>query len=174
MLPLKSADLCSGIGLHAWWSQSFAKPEIYCEIELDPRALLQSAMTRGLIAEAPVWDDVKTIRLPEGVEFASCSWPCQARRGSPRGRRCIPKASAPAFAAQGNSIAGKRKGNDDERSGLIYNVLEKINEAKPAICFLENVPAALKSSCRLIIDSLRDYDVAWGRVGASDVGYLHK
>jgi len=79
-----------------------------------------------------------------------------------------------AFAAQGNSIAGKRKGNEDERSGLIYNVLEKINEAKPAMVFLENVPAALKSSCRVIIDNLLDYEVAWGRVSAQDVGYLQK
>lgn len=81
MLPVKSADLCSGLGLHAWWSQGFAKPSLYCEICPKARALLLSGMRRGVIASAPVHDDLCTVELEPGTEFMTCSWPCQARRG---------------------------------------------------------------------------------------------
>ena len=77
MLPIKSADLCSGLGLHAWWSQGFAKPAIYCEICPKARALLLSGMGRGVIPEAPVHDDLCTVKLEAGTEFVTCSWPCQ-------------------------------------------------------------------------------------------------
>ena len=82
MLPIKSADLCSGLGLHAWWSQGFAKPAIYCEICPKARALLLSCQRRGVIPEAPVHDDICTLKLEPGTEFMTCSWPCQARGGS--------------------------------------------------------------------------------------------
>ena len=76
---------------------------------------------------------------------------------------------------QGNSIAGKRAGNDDPRSGLIFRVLEIVKEAAPSVVLLENTPTALKSSMRLILERLKgDYDISWRLVSAEDVGYLHK
>ena len=95
------------------------------------------------------------------------------RTHRPSARAAHPPARRPR--AQGNSIAGKRAGNDDPRSGLIFRVLEIIKEATPSIVLLENTPTALRSSMRLILEQLsQDYDVAWGLIGASHVGYPHK
>ena len=62
-----SADLFSGLGLHGWWSQSFAQPVIYCEIDPLVRPLLLSAMHRGLVPKAPVHKDILDLELPWGV-----------------------------------------------------------------------------------------------------------
>ena len=54
-------------------------------------------------------------------------------------------------------------------------MLEIVKEATPSIVLLENTPTALRSSMRLILEQLsQDYDVAWGLIGASHVGYPHK
>lgn len=149
---LRSADLFSGLGLHAFWSQSFAQPTVFCEIDKSARSILLSAMHRGLIPTAPVHPDVLDLTVEEGVSFITGSWPCQ-----------------------GNSICGKRKGMEDERSALINRVMEIAHKVKPAILFIENVPPALKTTMRLLLDEMKaGYDLSWCCLGAQDVGLPHE
>jgi DNA (cytosine-5)-methyltransferase 1 len=68
-------------------------------------------MTKGLIDNAPVVGDVLSIsadtilqHFPSGVDMLTAGYPCQ-----------------------GNSKMGLRRGLEDERSGLIKGVFEKIN-----------------------------------------------
>ena len=151
-VKMRSADLFSGLGLHAWWSQSFAVPAIYCEISKDVRPILLSAMHRGLVPKAPVHKDILDLEMPEGVEFITASWPCQ-----------------------GNSLCGKRKGMEDERSALILRVLELTHKAQPAMLFVENVPGALGSTMRILLDDMKaSYDISWCCLGACDVGLPHE
>ena len=56
---LQSVDLFSGLGLHSFWTQTFAETVLYCENDAAVRPLLLSAMERGLIPKAPVHKDVK-------------------------------------------------------------------------------------------------------------------
>jgi DNA (cytosine-5)-methyltransferase 1 len=96
----------------------------YCEKERFPQAILLSRMWRGEIDHAPICTDVRELRAQDffhGCHFAIVGgWPCQ-----------------------GNSFAGHRLGMEDERSGLIKEVIRLIEEFRPELIYLENVPGVL-------------------------------
>ena len=80
MQPIRSADLCSGIGLWAFALQGFARPVLYCENDPSVTPLLLSAMNKHLIPEANIHADLNDLEIaPGSVELITCSWPCQAR-----------------------------------------------------------------------------------------------
>jgi site-specific DNA-cytosine methylase len=80
-----SIDLFSGLGGNAYAFKSFATPQLYCEIDQSAVQILQAAMAKRLIAEAPVHNNVVTIKTNPAYKAAkqlrplliSGSWPCQ-------------------------------------------------------------------------------------------------
>lgn len=83
------------------------------------------------------------------------------------------------FPCQPFSIAGSRKGSADERY-LIPEMMRVINEVRPRICILENVPhfAALNDGAefRTLLRSLAEsgYDAQWMHLSARDFGGMHE
>lgn len=71
------------------------------------------------------------------------------------------------FPCQGLSVAGKRRGLADERSGLFWDLVRIASELHPAWLVLENVPGLLSSQggrdMGAVIGGLEDagYSIAW-------------
>jgi len=113
-----SIDLFSGIGGNAYALKSFATPQLYCEIDGSAVEILKAAMAKGYITDAPVHNNVVTLKACPAYEQAMqkrpllvCgSWPCQ-----------------------GNSTMGKGKGMADPRSGLLRNLVSIIQDALPEV-----------------------------------------
>lgn len=102
------------------------QPLAYCEREGYAASQLLNLMEAGFLGAAPIWPDLATF---PGKQF--------------RGLVDILVAGLP---CQPYSVAGKREGNTDKRSfgdgdGPIVHALRIIDEVRPAVVFLENVPA---------------------------------
>ena len=71
------------------------------------------------------------------------------------------------FPCQAFSIAGKRRGFDDTRGTLFFEIMRIVREKQPSILFLENVKGLLShdkgETFRTIIESMDElgYDVEW-------------
>lgn len=80
------------------------------------------------------------------------------------------------FPCQPFSISGKKKGFEDTRGTLIYEVFEIISRHRPRVVMLENVKHLLHhdkgNTFRVIIDSLSDlgYNVTWAVLNATNFG----
>lgn len=87
-----------------------------------------------------------------GVDILCAGWPCQPF-----------------------SLAGKRKGADDERALWPY-VAGAVRMVRPRIVVLENVPAVLGPEFQRVANDLAayGYDIAWTCLRASDVGAPHR
>jgi len=90
------------------------------------------------------------------------------------------------FPCQPFSVAGKQKGEGDERN-MWPATIEIIKRVRPRYCLLENVPGLLSiqvddgtdDARRYYGDILRDlaeagYDAEWQVLSAADVGARHK
>jgi len=155
-----SIDLFSGLGGNAFAFRSFATPVMYCEILHSAQVILKSAMLKGHIPTAPIHNDVTTILKNATYVRAkamrplliSGSWPCQ-----------------------GNSTMGLRKGMLDPRSGLIRELCDIFEDAKPEIFFVENTPEVITNGQ---LQYLRDrmgklYSISWGTWTAEEMGFPH-
>lgn len=125
---LNGLDLFSGIGGLTLALSPWVRTVAYCESDRYATAVLLSRASEGRLHNAPIWNDVRTLRgedLP-AVEAITAGWPCQDI-----------------------SIAGTRNGRkmlEGERSGLIFEVLRLVDELRPMLVFLENVSEAKKLS----------------------------
>ena len=159
-LRFHSIDLFSGLGGNAFAFRSFATPQLYCEILHSAQVILKSAMLNGHIPTAPIHNDVTTIMKNATYVRAkamrpllvSGSWPCQ-----------------------GNSTMGLRKGMDDPRSGLIRELCDIFEDAKPEIFFVENTPEVITNGQ---LEYLRNrmgklYSISWGTFTAEEMGFPH-
>jgi len=92
-----------------------------CYVENDPYcvSVLKARIADGYLDDAPIWDDART--------FDGRPW-----------RGCVDILSA-GFPCQPFSVAGRRKGEDDERN-LWPDTIRIIREVAPPWVFLENVP----------------------------------
>ena len=131
---------------------------IVCAVEIEPycREVLLRRQEEGILEPFPIWDDVRTF---EGkpwrgvVDCVSAGFPCQPF-----------------------SVAGKRRGADDERN-MWPDTIRIIGEVRPRYALLENVPGLLVSGYmgRIFGDiSELGYDCRWGVIGADDVGAPHR
>ena len=155
-----SVDLFSGLGGNAFAFRSFATPQLYCEILPSARTILQSAMLQGHIPTAPIHNDVTTLLKNPVFQRAkamrplliSGSWPCQ-----------------------GNSTMGLRKGMDDPRSGLIRELCDIFDDAKPEIFFAENTPEVVTNGqLQYLRDRMgKQYSISWGTFTAEEMGFPH-
>jgi len=107
--------------------------------------------------QAPIWDDLTTFpsELYSGkVDIISAGFPCQPF-----------------------SVAGKRKGTEDER--WLWPAIERIiSQVGPGILFLENVPGLFtdRGGIGAVLGSLAQagFNAEWGCFTAAEVGASHR
>jgi DNA (cytosine-5)-methyltransferase 1 len=126
----------------------------YCENDAYARGVLLSRMAGGELDNAPIWDDVRTLRgemLP-GIDIIFGGFPCQDI-----------------------SVAGSGSGLAGERSGLFFEIVRIAEEVRPAFLFLENVPAIRSRGLARVCFELAHlgFNLRWTTVSAEEVGAPH-
>jgi DNA (cytosine-5)-methyltransferase 1 len=155
---LNGLDLFSGIGGMSKALEEYVRPLALCEIDPYCQGVLLSRMAESVLPNAPIWDDVRTLRK----EWLPSKFPIEIIYGG--------------FPCQGISVAGLGKGLEDERSGLFYEIIRLCCEIKPRWIFLENVPAICSRGGTEVIREIAKmgYDARWCCISASSIGALHK
>lgn len=162
-MAIHTIGLCSGVGmLEEAVRAAFeffgidSKTVCYVEREAFAVSTLIKNMESGILDDAPIWSDITT--------FDGAAW---------RGKvDCI----TAGFPCQPHSVAGKRKGTDDER-WLWQDIARIIRDVSPRFVFLENVRGLLSSGgFTPVITSLVGigFNIEWGVLSASAVGASHK
>jgi DNA (cytosine-5)-methyltransferase 1 len=129
-----------------------------CAVEIEPyrREVLMRRQRDGLLDVFPIWDDVRTFdgRAWRGaVDIVTAGFPCQPF-----------------------SIAGKKRGGEDERNGW-PDTIRIIREVGPRFALLENVPGLLVHEYfGTVLGDLAEagFDAEWCVLGADDVGAPHR
>lgn len=129
-----------------------------CAVEIEPycQEVLVRRQADGWLDPFPIWPDVRT--------FDGTAW---------RGRVDVVTAG---FPCQPFSLAGKRKGADDERNGW-PDTARILGEVRPRYALLENVPGLLRSGYfGTVIGDLAaiGYDARWDVFSASECGAPHR
>ena len=152
---LNGLDLFSGIGGLSLAVKPWVRTVAYCEQDRYCQAVLMSRMQSGELNEAPIWDDVRTLRgseIHEPIDMVFGGFPCQDI-----------------------SVAGAGAGLAGERSGLFFEIVRLISEVRPPFVFLENVPAIRTRGLREVVGAFTElrYDCRWTTVSAAEVGAPH-
>lgn len=143
-----------GTKLLGWKTIGYVEKDPYCQ------EVLKARIKDGCLDAAPIFGDIKRF-VAEGYGF------------SYRGLVDVVTAG---FPCQPFSVAGKRKGKDDERN-MWPETIRVIHAVRPKYCLLENVPGLLNSGFfGTVLGSLAEagYDAEWAVLGASDVGANHR
>lgn len=127
----------------------------FVEWEGYPRDVLISAQRAGYFAPAPIWDDVTTFDgkpFRGAIDTILAGYPCQPF-----------------------SMAGQRKGADDERH-LWPDVARVISEIEPRWVFLENVAGHLSLGLETVLRDLwrLGFTPAAGLFSAGETGTSHE
>jgi DNA (cytosine-5)-methyltransferase 1 len=154
-LTLNILDLCSGIGgfsLALKWLVGGFKTVGYIEIDRYCREVLRQRIRDGFLDDAPIFHDLRTFSGEQyrgKVDIITAGFPCQPF-----------------------SIAGKRKGEADERN-LWPDVGRVIREVRPPHVFLENVPELLKGYWWTVLAGLakEGYRLEWSLVRPDGAHY---
>ena len=152
--------LCSGIGGIDLGLRMALGPGGYrtvCHVEREAfaAAVLVARMEDKALDLAPIWDDLATFRGEPWrgvVDLVSAGFPCQPW-----------------------SVAGKRKGTEDER-WIWPSIVRIVREVEPALVFVENVPGLYRHGLREVLSDLAalGFDAEWTNLRASDVGAPHR
>lgn len=150
--------LCAGAGgleLGVSIAEPGARSVCYVEREAHAAATLVARMEDAALDRAPIWDDVGT--------FDGTAW-----RGLVD---CITSGDP----CQPNSVAGNRKGQDDER-WLADQVLRIVEEVRPSRFFRENVTGNAGGQLAAFVPALErmGYRVKAGIFAAAEVGASHR
>lgn len=162
-MALHTIALCAGVGMLDEGVRAGCeflgieqRTVCYVEREAFAAATLVKHMEAGVLDAAPIWSDL--------ITFDGAAW---------RGKvDCI----TAGFPCQPHSVAGKRKGTDDER-WLWQDIARIIRDVSPRFVFLENVRGLLSSGgFTPVITALvtLGFDVEWGVLAASQVGATHQ
>jgi DNA (cytosine-5)-methyltransferase 1 len=129
-----------------------------CAVEIDPycRDRLLDRQRDGCLPSFPIWDDVRTFdgRPWRGhIDVISGGFPCQDI-----------------------SAAGQGAGITGSRSGLIFEMLRIVDEARPSFVFAENSPQLRTKGRATIVERFisMGYVGRVGVLGARDIGANHK
>lgn len=117
-------------------------------------AVLVDRMVRSDVAPAPIWDDLESFdgRPFRGrVDLVTAGYPCQPE-----------------------SVAGKRRGRDDER-WLWHEVWRVVRDVGAGLLFVENVPGHLTGTFHRVLGDLAagGWAAEWDCVPAAAVGAPH-
>jgi len=144
---MKHLDLFSGIGgfaLAARWAG--IETVGFCEVEEFPRKVLQKNFPG-----VPIHHDIRELSGEEyaGIDIITGGFPCQDI-----------------------SRAGKQAGINGERSGLFFEMLRVINEARPSYVLAENVGNLRSNGLARVLQELAQigYDAEWHSIPAHAVG----
>ena len=133
-----------------------ARTVCYVEREISSIAVLVNGIEKGILDDAPIWTDSSTF---DGnpwvgkVDWIIGGFPCQPW-----------------------SVAGKRKGKQDER--WLWDDIKQIGlSVRPKGFFLENVSGLITGhGIDAILGDLSEmgFDAQWGSVKAADIGASHR
>ena len=136
---------------------------MYVEWERYPQEILKARIKDGFLDDAPIWGDISTL---DGEQF-----------------RGLVDLITAGFPCQPHSVAGPKRGADDERN-LWPETLRVVSEVGPRYVILENVPGLLSASADggepayggTVVGELASlgYSVHWRTIGADDVGAPHR
>jgi DNA (cytosine-5)-methyltransferase 1 len=154
---LNVLSLCSGIGgieLGLKLAVPSARTVCYVEREAFAAACLVARMEEGFLDQAPIWNNLRT--------FDGEPW------------RGLVDCVTSGFPCQPHSLAGKRKGREDER-WIWPDIAWILREVRPGFVFLENVPGLLTSGFGEVLRDLAGLglDAEWGVFSAAGVGAPH-
>lgn len=162
-MALRTISLCSGgggldLGLDAGARRAgLGGARAVCMVEGEAFAVatLAAQMEQGGLAPAPIWSDLRTFDARPWRGFVDCvagGYPCQPF-----------------------SLAGHRRGEDDERH-LWPDVARVLRECEPAWCFFENVAGHLSLGGHDVIRELQalGFRVACSLWTAEEVGAPHR
>lgn len=157
MAPPTELSLCAGIGgisLGLRRAIPALRTVCYVERELYAAGVLVRQMQAGALDSAPIWSDLRT--------FDAGAW---------RGRVDLVTAG---FPCQPHSVAGKRKGTEDER-WLFEDIARIVRDVGARAVFLENVPGLVSLGFDRVLGTLADLglDAEWGVFSAAEVGAPH-
>lgn len=128
----------------------------YVEYNEYCQKIIKQRIEDGIFDNAPVFGDIREFDATPysgTVDLVSGGFPCQPF-----------------------SVAGQKKGKDDERN-MWPETIRVIKQIKPKEAFLENVPGLLSSGYfGTILNDLSQagYDARWITLSASDCGAPHK
>ena len=143
---MRELSLFSGIGLGVYGT--CLDTVLYCEISSFRRSVLRARMADGLIANAPIHDDIHTLCGADiNVDIITGGFPCQSFSRAARGRNNAPN--------------------------LWPEMLRVIKENRPAHVFAENVT---KKAVQAAANDLQNsgYAVNLARLDASAFGAPHQ
>ena len=155
---LHGLALCAGIGgLELGLRAAFPGLRVVGVVERDPFAasVLVARMEEAALDPAPIFDDLRSFdgRPWRGVvDLVAAGYPCQPF-----------------------SVAGKRRGEHDERH-LWPEVARIVSEVEPSIVCLENVAGHVRLGLDAVLGDLAalGFHAEWGVVAASDAGAPHR
>jgi len=140
---MRGLSLCSGyggieMGLHITFGETY-ETIAYCEREEHPASILKARMEDGSFPEVPIHPNMETFPCEEyagQIDIICAGIPCQPY-----------------------SIAGARKGNEDERAlwPIFADIVQRV---QPKAILLENVPAFL-THAEGIYNELRELGFNW-------------
>lgn len=151
-------DLFAGIGGASYAGKLIGNWRTVCYVEWDKycQQVIQQRIKDGIFDDAPIWGDIQTFDgkpWAGSVDIITAGFPCQPF-----------------------SVAGQRRGEDDERN-MWPETLRVIDEVRPRFAFLENVAGLITSGYfgRILGDLTEiGYDCRWTIVSAADVGAPHE
>ena len=166
MNELRELSLFSGYGGFSLGLKLTGIPTrtvMYVEWERYPQEIIKARINDKILDDAPIWGDISTL---DGEQF-----------------RGVVDIITGGFPCQPHSVAGLRRGADDERN-LWPATIRIIREVRPRYVILENVPGILSASRKrgtpayggTVVGELAQegYRVRWETVGADDVGAPHR
>jgi DNA (cytosine-5)-methyltransferase 1 len=158
---MRELSLFSGVGggllgslLLGWRPVGYVEFDGYCQ------RVIAQRIRDGILPDAPIFGDIRTF-VSEGyaasyqgmVDVISGGFPCQPF-----------------------SVAGKRKGADDERN-MWPATIATVRAVRPRYCYFENVPGLLNSGYfgRIVADLAESgYSVKWRCLSAAELGANHR
>lgn len=152
MTPYTIGTAFSGIGVPDLAARLLGMETVF-QIEKDEFC---QRVLRKHFPEATLYGDIFDVSNPPYVDVFAAGFPCQPF-----------------------SVAGRRQGERDERY-LVPEMLRVIDETKPRVCLLENVPgfASLDDgrTFKRLLGALAEMgmDAEWGHLRASDFGAPHQ
>lgn len=163
-MALKTLSLFSGIGCfdRGLESSGFFKTIAFCEIDKHCRKVLNKHWP-----SIPIFEDIHTLNgdidiphitrdyrpLKTNIDVICGSWPCV-----------------------GHSTAGKKKGLNDEKSGLWKEYKRLIGEIRPKYVIAENSANLRTTGLAEVLEDLWSlkYNVEWSIISAYGIGSPHQ
>lgn len=140
--------------LLGWRTVGYVEWDEYCQ------RVIAQRIADGILHDAPIFGDIRAF-IREGY--------ADAYRG-------VAEIVTAGFPCQPFSVAGKRRGEGDERN-MWPETIDVIRRVRPRFCLLENVAGLLVDEyVRRIFGDLAEagYDADWTVLGADDVGAPHR